>query len=934
MIHNFNKFYSILLALISWPCYAPCGDNIRDAGEECDNGGGVGCTGCTVDAGYECSGGDSLQGDTWYEICGDGLDLLQWGCDDGNTVDGDGCDSWCVMEDYADCVGGSATAADTCTGNWGDGRKIGIEEWDDNNIINGDGCSNAWVVEDGWLCDQGTGGRKDIWEEICGDGKNMGNKQCDDKNNYIGDGWDHICIVEDGMACSGGNATHYDTWTENCGDGRNIGILPCDDGNLRDGDGCSSTCQIETGFSWAIDTSIVGFVAQFDKCKEICGDGLNFQYFDCDDGNLVNGDGWDSNCEVEVGWRCSYGNSTTADTCWQIIPYITEYTLYPDNKILNIKINDTILILNTFSVNDWDVYASGPRGTYPLNWHIQDFDELRKSEHVRDMNISLEWEPSVQFFGEGIESIHLNLTNPNNTISEMFTWPLLQQNITVYPYGMEANDPCDSNVYKDLTFGLLVTMLWINVFAFLTFKISMGYTWSLVFVLQYINLVPLTNTYIPSCLMWYSKSMGLVNGYDHIIRDNFLARMYHHTELKDMNSYNYRFERYGYIYTSFLDNCADIMMCWVYAFVWLGFIVMLWEVFRGWKYWDHLARVYKWHMFYRGFMVLYLKVILFSMLNVYDFNVSNSLCQISSLLALIFFGAFLAYPVIHTGYAFKYKKMSLEEKKKSFVFSEVLFDEFAVYKSIQYYYFWQFCAKRLIFAIVILFFSDPVLQLWVLMAIFVLNFVWLIMVRPFKFYIRMFHSGFNDIGGMILTGLYFQFTKENMDDEEYYRYARMIMRCIIGLILCNIFLVVAHWFFEFMFKLFPFWCINMRKKFQQAEVDDDEVAPEEEVLSSEESVQKEIIVKPPIEIVIPAAGVLVEKGQEYQMERDQILEEKKKPRMPAEEIKEIKPSNVDDDDMIINQQRTPGGIDNAATANTFFGTNTPALGKGKGIFDR
>jgi len=51
-----------------------------------------------------------------------------------------------------------------------------------------------------------------------------------------------------------------------------------------------------------------------------------------------------------------------------------------------------------------------------------------------------------------------------------------------------------------------------------------------------------------------------VNGYDHIIRDNFMGRMYHHNDLKSMTEYNYRFFRYGYIYTAFLDNAADIMM--------------------------------------------------------------------------------------------------------------------------------------------------------------------------------------------------------------------------------------------------------------------------------------------------------------------------------------------------------------------------------------
>lgn len=110
-----------------------------------------------------------------------------------------------------------------------------------------------------------------------------------------------------------------------------------------------------------------------------------------------------------------------------------------------------------------------------------------------------------------------------------------------------------------------------------------------------------------------------------------------------------------------------------------------------------------------------------------------------------------------------------------------------------------------------------------------------------------------------------------MDDVAYFRYARMIMRVVIGLILVNIILVITHWIFELIFKLCPFCCLNFQKKMQKAEVDDDEVAPEEEVLSSEESVEPQVIVEPPKEIVIPAAGVLVEKGQEYKFEKDIVL---------------------------------------------------------------
>ena len=61
----------------------------------------------------------------------------------------------------------------------------------------------------------------------------------------------------------------------------------CDDGNLRSNDGCSGNCETEVGFTCAGGSS-----TWRDTCEEICGDGLNFGYLPCDDGNLIDGDGY------------------------------------------------------------------------------------------------------------------------------------------------------------------------------------------------------------------------------------------------------------------------------------------------------------------------------------------------------------------------------------------------------------------------------------------------------------------------------------------------------------------------------------------------------------------------------------------------------------------------------------------------------------------
>lgn len=48
---------------------------------------------------------------------------------------------------------------------------------------------------------------------------------------------------------------------ETCGDGKNLGFVQCDDGNLKNGDGCSSQCQVEKGYN-----CIGGYPNGRDKC--------------------------------------------------------------------------------------------------------------------------------------------------------------------------------------------------------------------------------------------------------------------------------------------------------------------------------------------------------------------------------------------------------------------------------------------------------------------------------------------------------------------------------------------------------------------------------------------------------------------------------------------------------------------------------------------
>ncbi|MDH3685467.1 MAG: DUF4215 domain-containing protein, partial [Myxococcales bacterium] len=98
------------------------------------------------------------------EVCGNGLEELGEACDDGNTIDGDGCSSECFVD------------GPVC----GDGIPEGAETCDDGNTIDGDGCSSECFVDG----------------PVCGDGILEGAETCDDGNTTSGDGCDEVCASE------------------------------------------------------------------------------------------------------------------------------------------------------------------------------------------------------------------------------------------------------------------------------------------------------------------------------------------------------------------------------------------------------------------------------------------------------------------------------------------------------------------------------------------------------------------------------------------------------------------------------------------------------------------------------------------------------------------------------------------------------------------
>jgi fibro-slime domain-containing protein len=224
-------------------CFAlpRCGDGTAhfQLNEECDDGNetpGDGCTACTVDSGYTCTGlGPSV---CIQETCGDGVRTVSEECDDGNGTSTDGCNSCAVTTGWACPVAG-----DPCVTKCGDGIKLGFEECDDGDLENGDGCNAACRVEPGYTCDS-----MGCEAGECGNSTVESGEGCDSGDTVAGDGCGPTCQDEPQITRNTAQSYPDPTVAVSCGDGLVTGSEECDDGNTRAGDGCATNCTEEFGY--------------------------------------------------------------------------------------------------------------------------------------------------------------------------------------------------------------------------------------------------------------------------------------------------------------------------------------------------------------------------------------------------------------------------------------------------------------------------------------------------------------------------------------------------------------------------------------------------------------------------------------------------------------------------------------------------------------
>ncbi len=315
-------------------CTALCGDTLVDAPEECDDGNMVNGDGCddackeevACNSTAQCPPGNECDGDFCVPLCGNGDIDEGETCDDGDTLDGDGCSSQCQEEPFHECGNTILEFSEQC---------------DDGNTANGDGCDDECSLDR---------------PELCGNSAINPGETCDDGNHIAADGCGPTCQLEppcdgdedcpfpflcqnDFCALQCGNDQFQPDLGEQCDDGNLINgdgcsdvclldnpeLCPntvvdpgeeCDDGNALADDGCGPTCQDEDACN-SDDDCPFGFVCGEDYCVYACGNGSVEPQLgeQCDDANTINGDGCSDLCLLDDAELCGNNAINPGEEC-------------------------------------------------------------------------------------------------------------------------------------------------------------------------------------------------------------------------------------------------------------------------------------------------------------------------------------------------------------------------------------------------------------------------------------------------------------------------------------------------------------------------------------------------------------------------------------------------------------------------------------------
>ena len=186
------------------------------------------------------------------------------------------------------------------------------------------------------------------------------------------------------------------------------GCKSCDYPNYNYCNKCSSIHLMLTPGECTPCLSVPGYIInEFGVWVEQWGDGINLGHYECDDGNLKNGDGWSNKCMIETGYACN-------GTLWhEIIKPTAVVSSVTDENIVEIVFSELVLFKNhTLFMNSLKVSIKGPSAPYKFDFQVIEDVESMEFKNFTTLHIQIS-NIKATIFGGGKEQVVFEFYDPS-----------------------------------------------------------------------------------------------------------------------------------------------------------------------------------------------------------------------------------------------------------------------------------------------------------------------------------------------------------------------------------------------------------------------------------------------------------------------------------------------------------------------------------------
>ena len=199
---------------------------------------------------------------------------------------------------------------------------------------------------------------------------------------------------------------------------------------------------------------------------------------------------------------------------------------------------------------------------------------------------------------------------------------------------------------------------------------SMGGAWDALYLLQFINLLPLLTIYIPSCSLYFFRAFDWAN-----IESDSLAVWFRYGVCLDglpnyLEAPTYNFEKMGYENKYFTDNFADAFTFVALICIIIPIVAIMAMLFPSVHIFSNGDRFFKGRFLIGMINFLYLKLALCAHLNFAAFSTDAMGAGFASFTSLFMICVSFGVPMYYTGHAIIYHK-ELRSLRKKLAYAEV-----------------------------------------------------------------------------------------------------------------------------------------------------------------------------------------------------------------------------------------------------------------------